>query len=271
MSLWRYKRTIAKAIDGDLSGAQESQLRTHLRSCVACRAHYDALSAVVAFGNKALAPDRERNRLAHLLDLPVPPKRMAATRRRWVWAFPVLVPALAFLLWARLGPGPTGESPTWRGGGEAEPETWPLSLLLYGFAKDSPPDLAAPVVLGELPFSKGITVNKDTLVQFGYKRLQQTPQPLHLAIVAEQNGKRVTLFPRRAQDNAALVPGEAVKPLGASLDLGAAFVPGKVRLWVVLSPKPLSQDELDTALGRDTSPSRTSNLDVFHESLTLVP
>ena len=137
--------------------------------------------------------------------------------------------------------------------------------------KRRPPDLAAPVVLGELPFSKGITVNRDTLVQFGYMRLQQTPQPMHLAIVAEQNGKRVTLFPRRAQDNAVLVPGEAVKPLGASLDLNAAFVPGKVRLWVVLSPKSLSQDELDTALGRDTSPSRNNDLDVFHESLTLVP
>lgn len=68
MSLFFHRRAIEAAVAGTLEAGDEARLREHLRSCEACRAHYDGL--VVAARAVAGAPDgtadelrRERARL----------------------------------------------------------------------------------------------------------------------------------------------------------------------------------------------------------------
>ena len=41
-----YRRRIVRAVAGDLSAAQETRLRAHLRGCAACRSLYDSLALV---------------------------------------------------------------------------------------------------------------------------------------------------------------------------------------------------------------------------------
>src|SRR4051812_39767805 len=43
MSLWRWKRTLVRAVAGELSSQEELRLREHLRGCADCMTFYDRL------------------------------------------------------------------------------------------------------------------------------------------------------------------------------------------------------------------------------------
>jgi len=263
MSLWRYKRAIGKAVAGELSAEQEQSLRNHLRICQPCQSHYNVLSALLAVSAPAKSVKRERSRLLQLLgDAPI---KQARTARRWLWSLPILATTAALLLWVRAMPTSVDDAPVWRGGDQVETETWPLSLLIYGLRKGGPSIDANPEVLGELPYSQGVSINKNTLVQFGYKGLQKQT---FVYVQGEQASKRVTLFPRRAQDNGALAPTMVAKAVGSSLDLGAVFGVGRVQLSVLFSPTQLSATQIQEAFAATVPPKQFR---VFKESLTLNP
>ena len=265
MSLWRYKRAIDNAVAGELSAEQEQRLRKHLRTCQPCQAHYNVVSALSAVGTQVTSVNRERARLLQLLgDAPAKqtaPKPMS----RWLWFLPILATTAALLLWGRTVPTSVDDAPVWRGGEKLEPETWPLSLLIYGITKGALPADASPQVLGEFPYSQGISINKNILVQFGYKGLQKET---FVYVQGEQDAKRVTLFPRHAQDTGSLAPTKVPKAVGSSLDLGAVFGVGRVQLSVLLSPKPLSETQMHEAFITSV-PSKQFR--VFKETLTLTP
>lgn len=256
MSLWRYRHRIARAVAGDLPARAEVKLRAHLRSCEACRAHYNVLSQMASVSDPATAKQRQRARLEALLPAPVATPVRAT--RRWVWALPVLVPAMVALVWMRSHP-PTLEEVQWRGG--AEPAAWPLSLVMYEFAHGPQ---GPAVVLGELPFSRGVRVAREALVQFAYAKLQK---PTFLFLVGQQEGKAVVLFPRRPQDEGQLVPEPRAKALGTSLNLHAAFNPGLLRLSVVLSAQRLTADQATAAV----TSGKLTGLQVFGETVRLLP
>lgn len=258
MSLWRYKRAISKAVAGELSAEQEQGLHNHLRICQPCQSHYNELSALSGVSAPATSVNRERARLLQALGNA--PAKRSRQSSRWLWTLPALATTAAVLLWGRAAPTPVEDAPAWRGGDEVESEPWPLSLLIYGFSKN-----ASPEVLGELPYSQGISITKNTLVQFGYKGLQKET---FVYVEGEQLGKRVLLFPRRAQDNAAFVPLSVAKAVGISLDLGAVFGVGRVQVSVLFSATKLSETQVKESFSA-TAPSNQFRL--FKESLTLTP
>jgi hypothetical protein len=207
---------------------------------------------------QATSVNRERASLLQVLgDAPIKEKRPV---RRWLWSMPALATAAAVLLWGMAVPTTVDEGPTWRGGDQAEAEPWPLSLLIYGFSKN-----ASPEVLGELPYSQGVSIAKNTLVQFGYKGLQKDS---FVYVQGEQAKKHVTLFPRRPQDNEALAPSTVAKAIGNSLDLGAVFGLGRVQLRVLLSATKLSEAQVQEAFAAAVAPKQFR---LFKESLTLTP
>lgn len=258
MSLWRYRHNIGRAVSGDLSGRAELRLRAHLSGCDRCREHYNRLSKLNEVGDTRTAAERQRARL--LAALPSQPAVVTPRARRWVWALPVLVPALMALLWA--WPDQPDESVAWRGG--SEPAAWPLSLVLYEFshgAKD------APTVLGELPFSRGVRVSRDALVQLAYAKLEKAT---FVVVVGEQDDKRIVLYPRRPQDEGLLSPEPRAKALGTSLNLHAAFHPGSLRVWLVTSTRPLTQAE-GVAATYAGAAAKGNGLQVFVEAVRLLP
>lgn len=256
MSLWRNRRKIARAVAGDLRPQAELKLRAHLRVCDACRTHYNLLSQMAAISDPLTVKQRQRARLEALL--PGLATAPAPAKRRWVWALPVLVPTLVALLWLRSHVPGSDEQVAWRGG--AEPAAWPLSLVLYEFAQGPK---GPPVVLGELPFSRGVRVAREALVQFAYAKLRK---PTFLYVVGQQDGKAVVLYPRRPQDEQQIVPEPRTKALGTSLNLHAAFNPGVLRLCVVLSTQRLDPAEAAAAVT-----SGVNGLQVFGETVRLLP
>ena len=107
MSLLVHRRTIERAVLGDLAAPAEARLRAHLDGCARCRAHYDRLARTAeALGGGRAAAGRARDRLFAALDGPAPiatPDAAAQApivhrRRAWLGASLALDPGATCIL-----------------------------------------------------------------------------------------------------------------------------------------------------------------------------
>lgn len=276
MSLWLHRRSIARAVAGDLTPAAEARLRGHLRGCAACRGHYDRLTtiaAAAAAGAPGEAARRQRAQLAFALG----PNAGAATSRaaprsRWPWLMPLgLAPALGLLALVLVRARSPEPEPEVRERGESGSATVApgddvrASLALRFYARRRRPGQAAgPVrLVGELPGSGELRATGDEELQLAYTGLKA---PRHLVLLARtQQGTLQPIFPRappapRAPGAAApaeataLAPTQEPRLLGSAFELGPTSAPQRLELVAVVSRTALARAQIDSLLLHPRSP-----------------
>jgi hypothetical protein len=278
MSLWWNRRTIARAVAGDLAPPAEARLRHHLRGCSACRQHYDLLTGIAASaaaGPSELAARRQRALLTAALEAG-PATKPAASRRRWQLLLPLgLAPALgvAALLLVRHRPpalepevAERGEA---AGSGTTAIDEVRASLALRLYARRRQPGKAAgPVrLVGELPGSGELRAAGDEELQLAYTNLKA---PRHLVLMARTaEGKLRPIFPRGRPGDApatapALLPTEAPRLLGEAFGLGSATASERLELVAVVSRTALAREQIENVL-RDPQgpPARATGATTF--------
>jgi hypothetical protein len=236
MSLvWR-RRTIARAVSGELSAPAEARLRRHLARCAPCRRHYDALSLVAMAVAPQAGTARARERLRAALGSTAP-RSTPPAGRRWARRVPLLllpVGALAlYLVW------PRAPEIVWRGDGSAARDDMravaaraSLSLRLYARRRPGP----GPVrLVGEVPGSGELHVTAREEVQLAYAGLTEAR---HLVLFGIDDQKRIHRYYPRAGNAAPLSPTREPRLLGPPLD--AAELPrGRLRLVAVVTKMPV--------------------------------
>lgn len=156
MTLLFRRRQLEAAVAGELSAHDDAEVLVHVRGCVSCRAHYDALvlaqRALEGVPVSRVELERERRRLEASLS-------GAPARRRNV--MPVLVPALALaaaLIFFVARPDDVPEV-TERGGDEAAA---PFVVSVYAKSKEGS---AKARLAAELPASGEARVSARDWVQ----------------------------------------------------------------------------------------------------------
>ncbi|SDN50568.1 Transmembrane transcriptional regulator (anti-sigma factor RsiW) [Psychrobacillus sp. OK028] len=84
-------------LDGEISREHELELKSHLQSCEACKAHMHELSDVVAFV-KGAAHIEAPNDFSHSVIARLPKEKSHAGVSKWLRRHPVLAAAAMFLL-----------------------------------------------------------------------------------------------------------------------------------------------------------------------------
>jgi Putative zinc-finger len=245
MSLWRHRRTIARAIAGELSPPAETRLRGHLAGCATCRAHYDRLSLAA----EALAPGTSQRRAqARLQAALVAPARAApgAVARpalRWLrWTPLVLAPAAALLFLVRPMPPPSPEI-AWRG--HVEPASTALGLLVYA-SRRVEGGVAQVRLVADLPGSGEGQLYLDDYVQFSVRALRQAS---YVTVVGLDEAGDVHVYaPRPDTPPRPVAPDVAPTTLGPSVALSVKHRPGRLRLFAVASAAPVDVAELSAAV-----------------------
>lgn len=233
MSLLFHRRTIARAVAGDLDPAAETRLRAHLVRCAACRRHYDALSwvaqtiatqlaqraqtatagtapagATTTSAATAGAASRERARLmAALQESPGDAREQPQGMRAWRWRAPLIIMpvlgAAAALLLLRPAPPSQPDEITYRGEATSGPQSAAASdstdarasLALRFYARRrTPGQPPGPVqLLGELPGSGELRTSRSDELQIAYAGLTA---PRHLVLLARDDAGALTrLYP----------------------------------------------------------------------------
>jgi hypothetical protein len=263
MSLLLHKREIERAISGELDGSQELALRAHVAACDACRSYYDSLSLAARALGKAEATQtevaRERARLeaalTHGIPMPSGATMLSGLRARWPIA--IAIPAFAALAIAlvipRLRSGHRAQV-TWRGGDE---KATAASLSLYAKRKGS----GELRLVAELPGSGEAKVSLQDYIQF---RIRTMPAQAHLTILGIDSAGEIHRY--FASDEGGVSPS-----VGTSVDLGVGHRPGPLRVYAILSPKPLEWAAVERA-GRSASTNlRTADkLDVPAEQVSIL-
>jgi len=263
VSLLLHRRSIGRAVAGELSPRAETALRAHLRSCARCRDHYDRLAsaaeAIAVVPGGRIGQERARQRLLAALEggsAPAAPASVpAATRaRRWWRATLLVAPAAAALLLfvrsertqKRAVERPVPEV-TWRGGG-ASPTTPAPTLLVYASRKD-PAGGHGPVrIVAELPASGEGRVSLSDYVQFSVRGLAA---PAFITVVGfDAAGGLHVYAPRPGGAAAPLPPSATPVAVGPSIDLQRAHRPGPLRLYALFSPEPIDEARLRAAGAR---------------------
>ncbi len=248
MSAFLRRRSIRRAIFGELSPGALKRLRRHIGGCASCRAAYDRLALVAG---DAAAARRERARLEAAL----PGGGGARARRpRWPLLAPLAaVPALAaaaLLLVARPAPPPPPAPAVVERGGPApdaamEPR---LALALYAVRPGARDAGAGPRLrlLGQLPASGEAFASRRDWLQLGYRG---PTVPGHLVVAGRDEGGRVHVYFPAPGGSArvAAAPGE-VQPLGGPIELAAGHRPGAVRLVAIFARAPLDPARIAAAL-----------------------
>lgn len=254
MSVWRWKRRIARAVAGDLSIAAEARLRRHLGVCEACRSLYDdlvATSEALAHGTGVgrAGPQRAAKGEERRLRRALTPPPSVVPRRVVVWGGLCVVPAAALVFLVVRGSSPeappTPETPseiTWRGAHPAEERAAALPTVLLFASPNLGKGRHGPVrMVGELPGSGESTVTTADFLQLGVRNLRRTAWPS--VRVRTPSGDTRTLWPTRGSESR-LDPGrKETLPLGPSLDLAASGLTGKLTLCVLLPEAPLPERE----------------------------
>jgi hypothetical protein len=156
MSLWWNRRRVEAGVLGELSAEAEQKLFAHLRTCAACRAHYDTLSMGMDALSTSARDGRERARVLR----PAVPGASPSTSRP-VFVIPIAVAlAATVLVVVNLRPAANDDDITLRGGAEEDGGRADVALLAYARRGDGPVRLAADFPLG------GGSVARDERVQF---------------------------------------------------------------------------------------------------------
>lgn len=228
MSLWWRRRSIERAVAGELSGAEENALRRHLAGCEACRGHYDQLTrAARALGAREGA--REEARLMAAIGAPVAPA--APERRAGVpWAFTVVPVAasilFAVLIWQRPG---LEELDGVQLRGEGSEDASRVALRVYAQGKDP----GAPVrLVADFPGAREGRISVRDRVQF---RVADPKGRAHVRIVAIDASGVVQVY----------APRETVQM--------ESLRPGKARVWALFPERPIESDALRAAAPGDPS------------------
>jgi len=291
MSLLFRKRSIARAVAGELSHQSAESLRGHLRGCAPCRAHYDELMGTLVLLNPAGAADREKARLMRALDqVPVGGRqddaatlgtsaRPAVPPRRF-WIPLVLVPTGAFAAWmfaSLRAPAPTlpDDDIVWRGSTgdvQAQAQAPAETLLVYASRRASQGARDPVRLAGEIPASGECRVSVEDYVQFSAKGLRT---PAHVTIAARDTSGRVQiLIPRPGANAPLLQPAAVPKAIGPSLDLKPTGLVGVVRLYAVFSAKELDDVALQAAIAATTvvdAGARNSSVHMTTGTLLITP
>lgn len=211
MSLWWNRGRVEAGVLGELSLERERALFVHLRTCTACRAHYDTLST----GMDSLGTQtRDARESARVLDRPLPSVRPEPSRR---WVFAVAFAAVLALVFV-LRPTDDGDITLRGGSDEASPA---FSLLAYARRGDGPVRLAA-----DLPLGTG-SVSRDERVQFFVKHALAAKVKVTVIGTAPDG---VTRTLAEAEVGASAEKSSAV---GAPIDL-SALAPGRWKIEATL-------------------------------------
>jgi hypothetical protein len=262
MSLLVHKRTIERAVLGELAPRDDARLRAHLGACARCRAHYDGLARTAeALGSGRAAAARARQRLFAALDgatapaLPQPVREPAGRARRiWLGASLALVPAAALvLLKLSKEPGAGGEvtlrgggAVTLRGGGAAEAPP-PATVVLYARSKTSKLSQPGIRLVGELPGSGEARVSMSDYLVFGLRGLRA---PTHVRVSAVDEQAHVHDY----VGDMAVAPGPGPLTLGRSIEVSRGHEPGRLRLVVLFSEKKIDDAAVRAAIARLDAP-----------------
>jgi anti-sigma factor RsiW len=255
VSLFFHRRSIARAVAGQLSPDAERALREHLRGCTACREHYDNLAqvteafALAAGRGDTRADDRARARL--MAALPGAGAVAAAEPRparvpRWTWGAVGLIPALALAVFF-LRPAPKPYQ-AMRGGGDATEPSAPAALLIFASRKDAARGHGPVRLVAELPASGEGRVSLEDYVQFSVRGLHA---PAFVTVVGVDDAGEVhTYVPRAGTPPPRPAPSASATSLGASIDLAPGHRPGRLRIYGLLSAEPLSPERVRAAAAR---------------------
>ncbi len=256
MSLLFRRRTIARAVAGDLPPETEATLRAHLRGCARCRGYYDQLSGTaegLSLSSSARVADtRARGRLLAALggetapEMPGAPATRATRARRWWGAALLIAPAAAALLFlARPAPRHLANV-TWRGGDEGTAP--PAALLVYASRKGGGGNPGPVRLVADLPASGEGRVTLSDYVQFSVRGLRTVMFTTVLGI--DDTGGLHLYAPRPGTPPVALRPGDRPVSLGPSVDLQRGHRAGQLRLYALFSPEPIDEARLRAAAAR---------------------
>ncbi len=259
MSLLFHRRTIERAVAGDLSPADETRLRAHLRGCAPCRAYYDGLSATaegLAASGGRVGEERERARLLVALgsqpaagNARAPGRSGPRARRWWPAALLIAPAAAALLLLARPTPHDASSDVTWRGGGAAtEATAVPATLLVYASRRESGGDPGPVRLVADLPASGEGRVTLSDYVQFSVRGLRSAAFTTVLGI--DDAGALHLYAPRPGTPPVATAPSDRPVPVGPSVDLRRGHRPGRLRLYALFSAAPVDEARLRAAAAR---------------------
>ncbi|MFL5304809.1 MAG: anti-sigma factor family protein [Polyangia bacterium] len=258
MSLLFHRRTIGRAVAGDLSIAEETRLRAHLRRCAACRAYYDGLSATaagLAASGGRVAEERARARLVAALGTQpavggarAPGMRAPRARRWWPAALLIAPAAAALLLVARPAPhAPTQARTdvTWRGGADDEAMAVPATLLVYASRRARGGDPGPLRLVADLPASGEGRVTLSDYVQFSVRGLRSA---MFTTVVGIDDAGALHVYaPRPGTAPVATAPSDRPVTVGPSVDLQRGHRPGRLRLYALFSPVPVDEARLRAA------------------------
>jgi hypothetical protein len=219
-------------LTGQLPPPEVHAVRTHLRGCEICRAHYDRFAPAIAQFEGQLGPIPQAT--AHHLRA-----TLLRPARRW---YPLRWAAAAALLigggWLALRPVPPAQ-PLARGG--AEPVMQSVRVLCIDAQS------AEPVVRGEAHDGEALRCAQPQYLQFTYS----AERAGHLALFSVHNGA-LRWYQRDADANA-ITPGTD-QPLPGSVHLRAHPI-GPLRLQALFSAEPIDRAQVERAL-RDGSSLR---------------
>jgi hypothetical protein len=245
MSVFWKRRQLHRAVEGELSAAEEEKLRTHLSGCAGCAAYYERLTLTrrALAGGPELEDARALRRLEAALDVP---RALAPARRgSWKWAMPVPVGlALAGLLLFVVR-APEDDAIGWRGQADAEVAAQ-AQIWVYAHSEARGLRLVA-----ELPFSGEGELRQGEAIQFTYRHAQGKKYLWVLGLDAE--GKRHVYYPQ-AGAPVPLSQTATPLPLGRSVRL-STHPPGVLKIVAVFSESALSEAQLDTELQKPQHPS----------------
>jgi hypothetical protein len=286
MSLLLRRRSIARAVLGDLSPREEDTLRGHLRRCEACRAYYDELgAAAAAMGTRATA--REQARLFAVLDQTASggsTTRAAAgevrhLRRGWLrTAAFVMAPAAALVLWRGRTVEPNGkgagrEGVMARGNADGDSRASPGMVLIYASRKTGPATHGPVRLVAEVPGSGEGRVSIGDYLQLNVSALRA---PAYVRVVAVDDMGGVHPFGLATAGAATpLQPADKPIALGSSVELGRGHRPGRLRILALFSSAPIDDAAVRAAVARPdqrgAAPTLGSSVDVVTGLLIVEP
>jgi hypothetical protein len=258
MSLWYQRRRILRAVSGDLSPAEESNLRAHLRGCHVCRAFYDLTSAAAAGLGATGADVRERQRILAALTPTAMPAVASAPRRRWaIRLAPALLVAAAAGVALWFLPARTPGGVAWRGGGDEARS--PVRLLLHASRKGQEGAPPGPLrFIADLPAAGEGRVSTRDYLQLSYVGLRAPAYAMVVAI--DESGAEHQYVPRPDAEPSRVEPSERARGLGPSVYLGRQR-PGRFRVFGVFADAPLDARAIREAAGRAAAHGKPASLE----------
>jgi hypothetical protein len=251
VSLLLRKRSIERAVLGELPRDAETELRRHMAACAACRAHYDGLAlAKETLDGGAAARAREQARLFAALDAGASAAAPARReRRRLLTVAFVLAPAAAVVLWLARPPLPreASEDVAERGGGVDERPA-AATLVVYASRKTGPTTHGPVRLVGELPGSGEARVSLSDYLQLGVRGLRA---PAHVRVVGVDESGGVRDYVR----DAAAPAGERASTLGGSVELARGHAAGRLRLVALFGKDAVDDRAVREAVARLAAPN----------------